>query len=97
MLAGKNYFTTLDLLKGYYQIPMHKDSIEKTAIITPFECFEFLQLPFGVMNASSNFQRLIDTVLDRIPFVFKYLDDVIIASPTLQDHMQDVKTVLDCL
>ena len=52
-------------------------------------------MPFGVMNASSTFQRLIDTVLDGIPFVFCYLDDVIIASPSLQEHERDVREVLE--
>ena len=52
-------------------------------------------MPFGVMKASSTFQRLIDTVLDGIPFVFVYLDDVIIASTSFQEHERDVRDVLE--
>ncbi len=52
----------------------------KTAIITPFGLFEYLFMPFGLRNATQNFQRFMDRLFKHLPFVFTYLDDHIIAS-----------------
>merc|ERR1712035_154639 len=61
-LAGATVFSKIDLKKAYFQVPLSKDSIPKTAVITPFGCFEFLVLPFGLCNAVATFQRLSDTI-----------------------------------
>ena len=76
---------------------MHPADILKTAIIMPFGLFEFLCLTFGLLNAGSTFQRLINRVLAGLAFAFVYLDDIIIASPTLEQHQQDVEEVFRCL
>ena len=55
-LAGKRFFSKIDLVKGYYQIPMNEDDIKKTAVITPFGLFEWLVMPFGCRNAAQSFQ-----------------------------------------
>ena len=62
-MSGKKIFSQLDLCKGYWQIEMHPDSVPKTAIITPFGTFVFLRMSFGLMNAGSSFQKLMDQVL----------------------------------
>ena len=59
-LHGCNYFSSIDLVKGYYQVPMAEEDIKKTVIITPFGLREFLFMPFGLMNAAQTFQRLMD-------------------------------------
>ena len=72
--AGAAVFSVIDLVRGYHQIPMHRDHVQKTAIITPFGLFEFVRMPFGLKNSAQAFQRLMDGVLRGLPFVFVYLD-----------------------
>lgn len=58
-----NYFTTLDLASGFHQIEVHPNSIEKSAFTVEQEYYEFLRMPFGLKNAPSTFQRVMDKVL----------------------------------
>ncbi len=80
-------------LKINFKIFMHPDDIPKTAIITPFGLFEFLRLPFGLRNARSTFQGMMDWVLAEFPIVFAYLDDIVVASKSLEQHEKDVEEV----
>ena len=66
-MAGSHVFSTLDLVKGYYQVKMFPDDIPKTAIITPFGLFEFDRMPLGLQNGGSTFKRLMDRVLAGLP------------------------------
>ena len=72
---------------------MNPADILKTAIITPFGLFKFLRLTFGLRNAGSTFQRLMDRVLAGLAFAFVYLDDIIIASPSMEQHQGDMEEV----
>ena len=66
---------------------MAPQDIPKTAIITPFGLFEFLRMPFGLKNAAQAFQRMMDGILREIDFVFVYLDDILVASRTQEEHI----------
>jgi hypothetical protein len=90
-------FSKLDLRKGYLQVPVATADVPKTAIITPFGLFEFLLMPFGLRNAGMTFQRLMDSLLGRLPFAFVYLDDILVASPSAAEHQRHLAAVLSVL
>ena len=96
-LSGKKVFSKLDLRKGYYQVPVSPRYIEKTAVITPFRLYEFLWMPFGLCNAGQSFQQFMDEALLGIPHTFVYLDNILVASETAEQHQEDLKEVLQCL
>ena len=96
-LHGKKFFSKVDLLKGYHQIPVADDDVPKTAVITPFGLWIFPCTPFGLKNAGQDFQRLMDEILGDIPRVFVYIDDILIASETLEQHLQDLELVFKTL
>ena len=96
-LKGKIIFTKIDLQRAYLQIPVAEQDIPKTAVCTPFGLFEFLYMPFGLKNAGSTFQRFIDTILANVKNTFTYLDDILVASETLEEHVGDVEAVLSSL
>ena len=93
-LNGMKCFSTLDMCKAYYQVPLTDDAIPKTAVITPFGSYEFLSLPFGVCNAVPTFQRLADCLFAGIPFIFVYIDDILVFSPDEETHEQHLREVL---
>jgi cleavage and polyadenylation specificity factor subunit 1 len=62
-LHSAHVFSSLDLVRGYHQIPMAADDVAKTTIMTPFGLWEFTRMPFGLRNAGQTFQRMIDSVL----------------------------------
>lgn len=89
-LGKCQYFTTLDLAKGFHQIEIQEQDIHKTAFSIENGHYEFLRMPFGLKTAPATFQRLMNNVLKE--FINKiclvYLDDIIIFFTSLQDHLK---------
>ena len=68
--------------------------VPKMAVITPFGLFEFLCMPFGLKNAGMTFQRFMDRLFNWLDFVFIYINDVLIASKSRQEHAGHLWEVL---
>lgn len=90
-------FTKLDLARAFYQVPVAVEDRPKTAVITPFGLFEFDVMTFGLRNAAQTFQRLIDTALRGLDFCYPYVDDILIASSTHEQHVEHLRAVFDRL
>ena len=93
-LCSAKVFTTLDLSSGYYHIGLTEEVKLKTAFITPHSKWHFNMVPFGLAQAPSYFQQLMNKVLQGLDFVTAYLDDIVIFSNNEVEHLQHLKTAL---
>ena len=98
-LSGAKWFSTMDLASGYNQVPMSEKDKQKTAFCTPFGLFEFNRMPFGLCNAPSTFQRLMERIFGAQHFqtLLLYLDDVVVFSSSIDEHLQRLDAVLSRL
>lgn len=93
------YFSTVDLVSGFHQIQLENRDFEKTAFSVNGGKYEFTRMPFGLKNAPATFQRVMDCILRECigKFCFVYMDDIIIFSPSLQQHKIDLTKVFEKL
>lgn len=95
-IGQAQYLTTIDLAKGYWQIPMNEEDKIKTAFTSPLGLLQFTVVPFRLSGAPATFQRMMDNVLRGTEdFAGVHLDDVIIYGDTWEEHLQNVERVLD--
>lgn len=98
-LGKCQYFSTLDLASGFHQIELAKKDIHKTAFSVEGGHYEFLRMPFGLKNAPATFQRVMDNILREHVGVIclVYMDDIIIYSTSLQEHLINISKVMETL
>ena len=95
-LGGAKVFTTLDLRSGYHQVPLTEHAIPKTAFVCHRGQFEYTRVPFGLSNAPSHFQAMMNQVLAKHigKRVMVFLDDVVVYSKSNDQHAADLAMVL---
>eukprot|EP00731_Ephydatia_muelleri_P001017 Em0001g1017a len=97
-LGKSQYISTMDLTRGYWQVPVEQQARPKTTFATPFGLFQFKMMPFGLQGAPATFQRFMDQVIQGMDsFASAYLDDLIIFSSSWEDHMRHLHCVLERL
>lgn len=96
LVEGACWFSTLDLTSGYWQVEVDPKDRDKTAFVTTNGLYRFRVMPFGLCNAPSTFQRLMQLVLAGLDkrTAMAYLDDLIIMSSTCEDHLANLDGVL---
>ena len=87
-------FCKLDCLKGHHQIPMAPQDAEKTLIITPISLYQHKIMTFGLRNSGNTYQRFISQVTRGLDFCFAYVDDILIASRSLEAHKRHLRILL---
>ena len=104
--ANGVFWTKMDLLKGFYQMPMHKDSITVTAFNTVQGKYEFLVMPMGLQGAPGSFMKAMNKIFEGLTWdpnvnkssgVLVYLDDILLYSQTEQEHLALLRKVLERL
>ena len=98
-LSNAKFFSKLDLRSGYHQVRILEGDEPKTTCVTRYEAFEFLVMPFGLINAPATFCTLMNQVfhdyLDK--FVVFYLDDIMVYSSSLEEHEKHLRLVFERL
>ena len=93
-LGWAKVITTLNLSKGYWQVPVAASDREKTAFSSPYGLFQFTVMTFGLQGAPATFQRMMDELLRGTEgYSEAYLDDIVIYSDNWKDHMKHLKEV----
>ena len=98
-LHGSQWFSTLDLVSGYWQVELEEADKEKTAFCTTEGLYQFKVMPFGLCNAPASFQRLMDLVLTGLQWsqCLVYLDDIVVLGCSFEEHIRNLHSVLQRL
>ena len=93
-LGGSQFFSAMDALDGFHQLPMNPEDIHKTAVQTPFGSYTWRVMPMGVANAPAAFQRMMNRIFGHLTFAKVYVDDILIHSNSKEAHFQHLEELL---
>ena len=97
-IGKAKFITTIDLTRGYWQVPVAEGARAATAFTTLFGLFQFKVMPFGLQGAPATFQRLMDHLINGMDsFAAAYLDDIVIYSSTWEEHLAHIRAVFESL
>ncbi len=96
-VGSARFVTKLDLLKGYWQVPLTERAAEISAFVTPDDFLDYRVMAFGLRNAPATFQRLMNKVLAGVSHCKAYLDDIVVYSNSWNEHLSTLTTVFDRL
>ncbi len=92
-VGSARFVTKLDLLKGYWQVPLTERAAEISAFVTPDNFLNYTVMAFGLRNAPATFQRLMNTILGDVANCKAYLDDIVVFSSSWREHVNTLFTV----
>ncbi len=96
-VAGGTVFSKIDLQKGYQQIPVNQEDVQKTGITTPFGLFEYKRMPFDLRNSGPSFQHLVDRAIRDCHSALAWFDNVTICNRNHKEHVVHVRQILQAL
>lgn len=96
-VGSAEFVSKLDMLKGYWQVPLTQRASEISAFVTPDSFLQYRVMAFGLRNAPATFQRLVNTVLAGVPNCSAYLDDLVVYSSTWSEHLSTLAIVFQRL
>ena len=96
-LEGACIFFKIDLIRGYHQIPVGGEDVSKNTVTTSFELVEYIRMPFWLKCAAQSFQRVTDNIFRDLSFVFVYLDDVLVANRSKDEHPYHLREIFERL
>lgn len=94
-LSGKKYFSVLDLKDGFWQVELDELSSNYCTFSTPFGCYKFNRLPFGLSMAPEYFQKINCQNFGDIEGVMIYIDDILVAGKTKEEHDMILNKVIN--
>ncbi|GFO03057.1 reverse transcriptase [Plakobranchus ocellatus] len=96
-LSHATIFSSCDLCKAYWQVPLHPDSSKYTAFQTPLGLMQWVRMPFGLVTAPTTFCRLMRLVIGQTPNLLSYFDDTLVFATSWQQHIAALRTLLTLL
>lgn len=96
-LNNKTVFSCVDLVRAFHNIPVFPKHVCKTAVISPIGLYEYLRMPFGLKNAPATFQRFMNSIVGDLPFIFCYLDDILVYSTNPEEHANHLQILFQRL
>ena len=96
-LSGDKFYSKIDLSKGYWQITIPEEDIQKTAFITPDGSYEFLKMPFGMINSAATLKCAMKKLLEDVANVDFYWDDILVHTRTWEEHIRALRELFSRL